>query len=45
LGYVHFEGREAERDTTLRWFLLTYILRFGCGYNWLGILSSGGLWY
>jgi len=41
----HMKYQEGDGRITLRWISGKYVLRMGGGWNWVGILCIGGLWY
>jgi hypothetical protein len=43
-GYVTFV-ESGHREATLRQILRRQVVRMEGGWNWLRIVSSGGLWY
>jgi hypothetical protein len=44
LGNIHLKD-QGDRWVTLNWFFERQDVRMGGGWNWLKIVSCGGLWY
>jgi hypothetical protein len=45
LGISGDEPSGSAITVSVMWILGSYILRNGGGWNWLRIMSNGGLWY
>jgi hypothetical protein len=39
------EGRRIQGTIILTQILVKYVVRMGGGWNWLKVVSNGGLWY